>query len=78
MIGHVVPEAAEGGPLALVRENDIIVIDREKRVINLEVDEEEMERRRKEWVKPEGRYKKGMLVRYSRVVSDASSGACTW
>jgi dihydroxy-acid dehydratase len=77
LIGHVVPEAMEGGPIALVKDGDKIVIDAEKKVVDLEVAEEEMERRRKAWVQPEPRYKKGTLKKYASLVSDASHGCVT-
>jgi len=77
LIGHIVPEAMEGGPIALVRDGDKIVIDAEKKVVDLEIGEEEMEARRKAWVKPEPRYKKGTLKKYATLVSDASHGCVT-
>src|SRR5690606_8282350 len=58
MIGHVAPEAAVGGPIALIEEGDIIDIDVEKREINILVDKKEMEKRKKNWNKPEPRYKR--------------------
>lgn len=77
IIGHIVPEAMEGGPIALVEDGDHIVIDAEKRVIDLVVPEEEIERRRKAWKAPTPRYSKGTLYKYSLLVSDASSGCVT-
>lgn len=77
IIGHVVPEALDGGPIALVEDGDLIVIDAEKRAIDLEVPEEEMARRRKAWKKPEPRYTRGVLSKYARLVTDASSGCVT-
>lgn len=77
IIGHIVPEAMEGGPIALVKNGDRIVIDIEKRAIDLEISESEWEKRRKEWKAPKPRYTKGTLAKYARLVKDASSGAVT-
>ncbi|KAL2162865.1 hypothetical protein VTH06DRAFT_6701 [Thermothelomyces fergusii] len=77
LIGHIVPEAMEGGPIALVKDGDKIVIDAEKRVLDLDVPAEELERRRKEWKAPEPRVKKGTLRKYAALVSDASHGCVT-
>jgi dihydroxy-acid dehydratase len=77
LIGHIVPEAMEGGPIGLVKDGDVIVIDADKRVVDLEVPEEEMERRRKAWVQPEPRYTRGTLSKYAALVSDASHGCVT-
>ncbi|CAH0044307.1 unnamed protein product [Clonostachys solani] len=77
LIGHIVPEAMEGGPIGLVKDGDVIVIDADKRVVDLEVPEEEMERRRKAWVQPEPRYNRGTLSKYAALVSDASHGCVT-
>ncbi|MCJ1276466.1 hypothetical protein MMC21_004271 [Puttea exsequens] len=77
LIGHVVPEAFEGGPIALVRGGDEVVIDAEKRVLELVVEPREVERRREEWRQPELKYKKGTLRKYARNVLDASHGCIT-
>ncbi|KAL2175151.1 dihydroxy-acid/6-phosphogluconate dehydratase [Thermothelomyces heterothallicus CBS 202.75] len=77
LIGHIVPEAMEGGPIALVRDGDKIVIDAEKRVLDLEVPAEELEKRRREWKAPEPRAKRGTLRKYAALVSDASHGCVT-
>ena len=77
LIGHIVPEAMEGGPIGLVRDGDKIVIDAEKRAIDLLVSPEELEQRRKEWKAPEPRAKRGTLRKYARLVSDASHGCVT-
>ncbi len=74
-IGHIAPEAAEGGPLALVAEEDSIRIDIPGRKLELLVPEEELARRREEWRRPEPRVKSGYLVRYARLVTSASQGA---
>ncbi|KAF8860435.1 dihydroxy-acid dehydratase [Acephala macrosclerotiorum] len=77
LIGHIVPEAQEGGPIGLVRDGDKIVIDAEKRVMDLLVDEEELVKRRKEFVPKPPKYKKGTLAKYARDVQDASHGCIT-
>jgi dihydroxy-acid dehydratase len=77
-VGHVAPEAFVGGPIALVREGDRVVIDAENRRIDVEVDVEELERRRAEWTAPEPRYTAGALAKYAKLVGSASKGAVTW
>ena len=74
-VGHIAPEAAAGGPIALVEEGDRIAIDIPARKIDLVVDVEELERRRKKWVPAESKVTKGYLHRYSRLVQSASQGA---
>lgn len=74
-IGHVSPEAMEGGPIALVEDGDIINIDIPNRVLDLEVDEDELVDRRNRWRPPEPRVKRGILRRYSMMVESASKGA---
>ncbi|KAI0355752.1 dihydroxy-acid dehydratase [Trametes cingulata] len=75
IIGHVVPEAFVGGPIALVEDGDKIVIDTETRRIDWLVDEEEQKRRREKWVPREYREKRGVLYRYARDVAPANLGA---
>lgn len=77
LIGHIVPEAQEGGPIGLVRDGDRIVIDAETRRLDLEVGEEELERRRKEFKPKPLKYTKGTLYKYTKLVSDASRGCIT-
>ncbi|KAK2059701.1 dihydroxy-acid dehydratase [Colletotrichum caudatum] len=77
LIGHIVPEAMEGGPIGLVRDGDVITIDAEKRVIDTNVSDEEMARRKAEWKAPPLKYSKGTLKKYSALVSNASSGCVT-
>ncbi|KAK0636363.1 putative dihydroxy-acid dehydratase [Bombardia bombarda] len=77
LIGHIVPEAMEGGPIGLVKDGDRIVIDANKKVIDLDVSQEELDRRRKEWKAPPSRVSKGTLHKYSQLVSDASHGCVT-
>jgi dihydroxy-acid dehydratase len=79
LIGHIVPEAMEGGPIALVRDGDEIVIDAETRTLDVSVDEAELSRRRDEWNqnKPKPRYTRGVLAKYAKLVGDASHGCIT-
>jgi dihydroxy-acid dehydratase len=74
-IGHVSPEAASGGPIALVEEGDSIAIDIAAHTITLEVDEATLARRRAAWVCPEPKVKTGYLARYAKLVSSADEGA---
>ncbi|MGB9111750.1 MAG: dihydroxy-acid dehydratase [Acidimicrobiales bacterium] len=76
-IGHVAPEAAVGGPLALVRDGDRIAIDARANSIELHVDGAELERRRANWKPPEPRYTTGALAKFARLVSGAERGAVT-
>jgi dihydroxy-acid dehydratase len=73
-IGHISPEAAEGGPIAFVRDGDMIELDLNNRKITLEVSEEELERRKAEWKGFEPKVKSGYLARYSMLVTSASTG----
>ena len=77
VVGHVAPEAAVGGAIALVKEGDRITIDAERRLLQLEVKDEELERRRATWSSPKPRYTAGVLHKYARQVSSASIGAVT-
>ncbi len=77
VVGHVAPEAATGGGLALVREGDQVTIDAEARVLRLEVSDAELRRRRAEWRPPRPRYTSGVLAKYTRLVSSSSLGAVT-
>jgi dihydroxy-acid dehydratase len=74
-IGHISPEAAEGGPIGLVKEGDRIRIDIPAKTLTLLVEEAELARRREQWRPPELRIKHGIMARYSRVVSSGSRGA---
>jgi dihydroxy-acid dehydratase len=74
-IGHISPEAAEGGPIALVQEGDRIKIDIPGKTLTLLVDESELARRREAWRPREPRIKHGYAARYSRMVSSGSQGA---
>lgn len=77
LIGHIVPEAQEGGPIALVRNGDEITIDAETLELNLNVDEAELQKRRKEWKAPPLKYSRGTLYKYAKLVQDASHGCIT-
>ena len=77
MIGHVAPEAALGGPIALVREGDEIEIDVEAKRMDLLVDDAELARRRAGWTAPPPRYASGVMAKYAALVSSASEGAVT-
>ncbi len=74
-IGHVSPEAMEGGPIALIEDGDIISIDIPNRKLELEISDEELARRRAAWVKPEPKIKTGYLARYAKLTTSASTGA---
>ncbi|MGE5525920.1 MAG: dihydroxy-acid dehydratase [Rhodospirillaceae bacterium] len=77
VVGHVAPEAYEGGPIALVQEGDSITIDAHKRLIQLNVSDRELAKRRKAWTQPKPRYTSGVMAKYMRLVSTASKGAVT-
>ena len=66
-----------GGPIALIHENDTITLDGEACVLEVHVSDEELERRRKEWVQPAPRYTRGVLAKYAKLVSSAAVGAVT-
>ena len=77
VVGHVAPEAAVGGTIALVQEGDSITIDAEGRVLRLDVADDEIRRRRSAWKAPAARYTRGVLAKYARLVSTSSRGAVT-
>jgi dihydroxy-acid dehydratase len=77
VVGHVSPEAFDGGPIALVKNNDVITIDAINNKINLEVSEEELAKRKKEWKQPELKVKFGVLYKYAKQVNSASKGCLT-
>ncbi|CAG58044.1 uncharacterized protein GVI51_B03927 [Nakaseomyces glabratus] len=77
LIGHIVPEAAEGGPIGLVRDGDEIVIDADNNKIDLLISESEMSQRKAEWKPPAPRYNRGTLSKYAKLVSNASQGCVT-
>jgi dihydroxy-acid dehydratase len=77
IVGHITPEAQEGGPLALVRTGDIITLDAVRRLIEVAVDEAEMKARRRQWVAPPLKATRGTLAKYIRSVKSASEGCVT-
>ncbi len=77
IIGHVTPEAQDGGPIALVENGDVIAIDAKKRTMDLEVSPEELERRRARWSPPPLKARRGTLYKYIRAVKSASEGCVT-
>ena len=78
MAGHVAPEAACGGPIAAVANGDTVVIDIEKRRIDMEVSDADIQARMAKWKAPEPRYKRGVFSKYAALVSSASEGAVTF
>ena len=77
VVGHVAPEAAVGGGLALVQEGDSITMDAHQLLLQVNISEDELERRRAAWQPPKPRYTRGVLAKYAKVVSSASMGAVT-
>jgi dihydroxy-acid dehydratase len=77
IIGHVAPEAAVGGPIGLIRDGDVIIMDVESRTLDVNISDDEMERRRQEWQPPEPRHTTGVMGKYAKLVSSASRGAVT-
>lgn len=77
VVGHITPEAAVGGPLALIKNGDQITIDTQQREINVSLSQRELSQRKKRWKPPKPRYKSGVLAKYAQQVSSASEGAVT-
>ena len=77
VVGHVTPEAAVGGPIALIEDGDAILIDAESKEINLDVDATELAARRERWVRPKSAVQRGILAKYRHEVASASDGAVT-
>jgi len=77
VVGHISPEAQDGGPLALVEDGDEIVIDAEADTISIKVSDADLKTRKARWQAPEPRYKRGVLAKYAKTVSSASEGAVT-
>jgi dihydroxy-acid dehydratase len=77
MAGHVAPEAASGGPIAALREGDIVIFDVGKRELRVELSDDELQRRLASWKPPEARYRTGVMAKYARQVSSAAQGAIT-
>jgi dihydroxy-acid dehydratase len=76
-VGHVAPEAWVGGPLALLRDGDVVVIDAKAKRLNVELDDADLGRRRAAWKQPGPRETRGVLAKYARTVRSASEGAVT-
>jgi dihydroxy-acid dehydratase len=77
VVGHITPEAQEGGNIALIKDGDIITIDAETNSISVEVSEEELQERRKKWKAPDLKFERGVLYKYAKTVSSASKGCVT-
>jgi dihydroxy-acid dehydratase len=77
VVGHVAPEAWVGGPIAFLKDGDVITIDADAKLLAAKIDDAEMARRRQGWVKPEPRVSRGVLAKYARTVRSASEGAVT-
>ena len=77
MVGHVAPEASQGGPIAALREGDIVVVDVERGELDVELTDDELAARLADWVEPEPRYRRGVLANYATLVASASQGAVT-
>jgi dihydroxy-acid dehydratase len=77
VVGHVAPEAYDGGTIALVHEGDSVTIDAHKLLIQLNVPDEEIARRRAAWKQPAPRYTRGVLMKFAKLASTASKGAVT-
>lgn len=77
VVGHVTPEAYEGGAIALIENGDSITIDAQSRQMTLNISDEEMAKRKANWVKPAPRYTRGLLAKFAKTVSSASTGAVT-
>ncbi len=77
VVGHITPEAAVGGPIAVVQNGDTITIDAEADEIKLEITQKELRRRLKEWTPPKPKYRRGVLAKYAKLVAPASLGAIT-
>ncbi|WP_223504567.1 dihydroxy-acid dehydratase [Pseudomonas sp. BF-R-24] len=77
VVGHITPEAFEGGPIALVENGDRIIIDAETRLITVDVSDAVLAERKSRWVRPPSKYTRGVLAKYAKTVSSASEGAVT-
>ena len=77
MIGHVAPEAAVGGPIAMIKEGDIITMDVESRILNVDITDDELKNRKNAWSPPKPKYTHGVMAKYAKLVTSASKGAVT-
>jgi dihydroxy-acid dehydratase len=76
-VGHITPEAQEGGPIALIRSGDRITIDAEKNLLSVDLSDDELSTRRKAWKMPAYKSERGTLAKYIRLVKNASLGCVT-
>lgn len=77
IVGHITPEAAVGGPIAVVQDGDVITIDAENNRLHMDVSDEEIKERLAKWKQPPPKVTRGVLAKYARLVGDASTGAMT-
>lgn len=77
IVGHITPEAAVGGPLAVIRDGDIVTIDAEANTLDMNVSDDEIRQRLAQWKAPKPIVTRGTLAKYARLVGDASHGAMT-
>jgi len=77
VVGHITPEAFDGGILAIVKDGDTIIIDADKKTLNLDIDEAEIKKRLDNWIQPKPNYTKGALAKFAKLTSSASKGAIT-
>jgi len=77
VVGHITPEAYDGGPLAIIRDGDEITIDAKNHILTLHVSDDEIQTRLQSWTQPEPNYTRGVLAKYAKLVSSASEGAVT-
>jgi dihydroxy-acid dehydratase len=77
VVGHVAPEAFVGGNIALVQDGDSVTIDAHKLLVQVNISDEELERRRKAWTPPAPKYTRGVLAKFAKLASTASKGAVT-
>jgi dihydroxy-acid dehydratase len=75
MVGHISPEAAEGGPIAILKDGDTVTINIEERRLDVDVSAKELKSRLSKWMPPKEKYASGALHRYSKMVTSASTGA---
>ena len=77
VVGHITPEAQDGGNIALIEDGDEITIDAETNTISVTLSEDVLEQRRNSWIKPDLKFNKGVLYKYAKMVSSASQGCVT-
>lgn len=77
VVGHVAPEAAVGGNIALLEDGDLITIDADEKLLQVRLSDEELAERRKNWQPPAPRYARGVISKYAKLVSSSSRGAVT-